>query len=161
MLSTLHTPIVKRLVAKVFGTGLGTGYLRYATGTFGSMLAVLLYWAVPRLSDPMMLAGAIVAGLAIGVWATSILEEEYGHDPKEATIDEVVGQWIALLFLPKTGLAVGLAFALFRLFDVIKPEPVHRLQKLPKGWGVMMDDVMAGMYANLACHILLWLFSKP
>ncbi len=146
--------------AKLFGTGLGTGYLRYATGTFGSLLAVLLYWFVPKLSEPVILLSAIVISFVLGVWSSSVLEKEYGHDPKEATIDEVVGQWIALLFLPKTFLAMALSFSIFRLYDIIKPEPANRLQKLPRGWGVMMDDVMAGIYANLTCQVLLWIFSR-
>ncbi|MFN3386008.1 MAG: phosphatidylglycerophosphatase A [Candidatus Thermochlorobacter sp.] len=146
--------------AKLFGTGLGTGYLRYATGTFASLLAVLLYWFVPKLSELAFLLSAIVISFVLGVWSSSVLEKAYGHDPKEATIDEVVGQWIALLFLPKTFLATALAFSLFRLYDIIKPEPVHTLQKLPRGWGVMMDDVMAGIYANLTCQVLLWIFSR-
>lgn len=150
---------MKRFLAKLVGTGFGTGYLRYATGTFGSLLAALLYWFVPKLSEPPILLSAIVIGFALGAWSSAALEEEYGRDPKEATIDEVVGQWIALLLLPKTFLATALAFAAFRLFDIIKPEPVNKLQKLPSGWGVMMDDVMAGIYANLACRLLLWIIS--
>lgn len=147
---------VQRFFAFILGTGFGTGYLRYATGTFASLLALGLYWAVPMLSEPLVLASAILVFFGVGVWSGSILEEEYGRDPKEATIDEIVGQWIALLFLPKTFLVSALAFALFRLFDIIKPEPVHLLQRLPSGWGIMMDDVMAGIYANLLVHVLLW-----
>lgn len=151
---------MRLFLAKLLGTGFGTGYLRYATGTFGSLLAALLYWFVPTLSEPATLLGAIVVGFALGIWSSSILEAEYGRDPKEATIDEVVGQWIALLFLPKTFIAVALAFTTFRLFDIIKPEPVNKLQKLPRGWGVMMDDVMAGIYANFACQLLLWTIAR-
>ncbi|MCS7013014.1 MAG: phosphatidylglycerophosphatase A [Chloroherpetonaceae bacterium] len=151
---------MKRFLALVFGTGFGTGYLRYATGTFGSLLALGLYWAVPQLSEPAWLGGAILVFFVIGLWSGEILEMEYGRDPREATIDEIVGQWIAVLFLPRTCLATALAFALFRLFDVIKPEPVHKLQRLPAGWGIMMDDVVAGIYANLLSHCLLWSIEK-
>ncbi len=147
-------------IAKIFGTGFGTGYAPKASGTVGSALAAAMYWFIPLLPEPMVLSGAIVIFFAIGVWSATILENKYGHDASEITIDEMVGQWIALLFLPKTTVAVGAAFALFRLFDIIKPEPANALQRLPKGWGVMMDDVMAGVYANVACQILFWAIEK-
>jgi len=151
---------MKMLLAKVLGTGFGTGFVPYASGTAGSALAVALYWYIPGFSETLFLGGATLLFFAIGVWASGQLETSYGHDPSEATIDEFVGQWIALLFLPKTGLSVLLAFLAFRFFDIAKVEPVNQLQKLPKGWGVMMDDVMAGIYANLSCHAIYFLMAQ-
>ena len=96
----------------------------------------------------------------LGIWASTLLEEFYGHDPSEVTIDEMVGQWIALFMLPKTLAAISIAFISFRVFDILKIEPINKLQKLPKGFGVMMDDVMAGIYANLCCHLIFWVTSN-
>ena len=124
------------------------------------MLAILIYWYVPHFSDPLILALMIVFFLMLGIWASTLLEEFYGHDPSEVTIDEVVGQWIALFMLPKTLAAISIAFISFRVFDILKIEPINKLQKLPKGFGVMMDDVMAGIYANLCCHLIFWVTSN-
>lgn len=147
---------MKLLLAKIFGSGFGTGYSPVASGTVASALAVVIYWLVPGFSETPMLFAAILVFFVIGVWASSVLEEPYGHDPSEATIDEFVGQWISLLFLPKTFLWAAVAFVLFRFFDITKIEPANKLQKLPKGWGVMMDDVMAGVYACFLAHLALW-----
>ena len=87
------------------------------------------------------------------------MEETCGHDPSQATIDELSGQWLALLLLPDGWGTVLLGFAAFRFFDILKPEPVNSMQKLPGGWGVMADDLVAGIYANLSVRILLWLLS--
>ncbi len=151
---------MKIFLAKVFGTSFGTGYIPFASGSFGSLLAILIYWYVPHFSDPLILASMIVLFLILGIWASTTLEEFYGHDPSEVTIDEVVGQWIALFMLPKTLAAISIAFISFRVFDILKIEPINKLQKLPKGFGVMMDDVMAGIYANLCCHLIFWVTSN-
>ena len=73
-------------------------------------------------------------------------------------IDEIVGMWISLLFLPKTFFVILLAFIFFRLFDILKPPPARQLEPLPNGWGIMLDDVMAGIYANLAVRLVLLVF---
>jgi phosphatidylglycerophosphatase A len=72
-------------------------------------------------------------------------------------IDEIVGMWISLLWMPKTVIAVAVAFILFRVMDVLKPEPARTVEKLPGGWGIMLDDVVAGLYANIAAHAFLFL----
>ncbi|ACF13319.1 phosphatidylglycerophosphatase A [Chloroherpeton thalassium ATCC 35110] len=151
---------MKMLLAKILGTGFGTGYFPFASGTLGSALAVAMYWFIPGFSETTFLLLAALIFFFAGVWASSLLEEPYGQDPSEATIDELVGQWIALLFLPKTLLSISLAFAAFRFFDITKIEPANQLQKLPRGWGVMMDDVMAGIYANLFCHAIYFLLGQ-
>jgi phosphatidylglycerophosphatase A len=83
------------------------------------------------------------------------MEKEYGEDPSQAVIDEVAGQWISLLFIPFSPLTVLLSFILFRLFDVLKPGPVDWAQRLPGGWGIMSDDVLAGIFANLSLQLVL------
>ena len=92
------------------------------------------------------------------------MEEEYGDDPSIVTIDELAGQWLALAALPADMLPVLLSFAFFRLFDIAKPGPVNTVQRLPGGWGIMADDVLAGFFANLSVRgvlALLTVFHLP
>lgn len=145
-----------RSLARLIGTGFGTGYLPYFPGTWGSLAALFTAWVVPYFTSLPIFFYIIGGFFAIGVWAGGEVEKDYGKDAKEITIDEFVGQWITLLFVPKTVLAFLLAFIFFRFFDVAKIEPINKLQKLPKGWGVMVDDVAAGVYANLSVHLTLW-----
>ena len=92
-----------------------------------------------------------------GVWAAGLIEQEKGDDPGLVVIDEFAGQWIALIFVPQTIPVYLAAFVLFRFFDILKPFPVRQAEKLPAGWGVMTDDIMAGLYANITLQILLLL----
>jgi len=94
----------------------------------------------------------------ISVFFISEAEKVLGHDNGMIIIDEFWGYMVAVLFLPKTLFVVIAAFVLFRIFDIFKPEPVDMLQKLPAGWGVMVDDLMAGVYANIVLQILVRLF---
>ncbi len=149
-----------RTLARLFGTGFGTGYLPYFPGTWGSLMALILAWFIPHFTSLPTFFYLIIGSFAIGVWAGGEVEKDYGKDAKEITIDEFVGQWITLLFVPKTMLAFALAFIFFRFFDVAKVEPINKLQKLPKGWGVMADDVVAGIYANLCVHLTLWIVGR-
>ncbi len=91
----------------------------------------------------------VLLALVAGVWAAGVMETMTGsHDPSEIVIDEVAGMWLALIGIPVTWPGMLAAFLLFRLFDVWKPGPINRLQNLPGGWGVMMDDVAAGALAG-------------
>ena len=84
------------------------------------------------------------------------MEEKHGNDPGIIVIDEFVGQWISLLFLPRILWIYVAAFMLFRIFDILKPFPANDSQKLKHGWGVMIDDVIAGIYTNLVLQLLIW-----
>ena len=156
-----------RKLVLFIATGAGTGYAPIAPGTAGSALGVALWWlAVVQagLSWGMLMAGA-AAITAVGIWAAGEAEKIYGtHDDGRITIDEVAGQFVALAFLPLAPLpqvpggelgVAGAAFLLFRLFDIWKPPPARRFEQLPGGVGVVADDLMAGVYANL-CGQLLW-----
>jgi phosphatidylglycerophosphatase A len=137
-------------VATFFGAGFG----RPGPGTWGSLAAVLL-WAVGGSVLYPSAAGLFVALLAgifisilLGVPAATIAERECGkHDPSFVVIDEVAGQWIALLGSRPTWRSALIAFVLFRAFDITKPFPVRRLEALPGGWGIVFDDLAAGLYA--------------
>jgi phosphatidylglycerophosphatase A len=152
---------VLRAVARVYATGLGTGFFPVAPGTAGSLLAVALYAAVPALplgseGTPGVVPILFVLALTLlGVPASRWGEEEFGEDGGPIVIDEVVGQWITLMFLPPTPLVLVAGFLLFRAFDIFKPWPAGRSQAWVGGWGVMADDVFAGVYAAVALRLVL------
>ena len=139
------------------------GFVPVAPGTAASALAVVVYALVPALQHPAVLAPVIAVAFVLGGVSTGVVLGRGGgpKDPSHVVCDEVVGQWIALLSLGYAGRweFMLLAFALFRLFDVWKPPPVSFFDRRPGPWNVMMDDVAAGIYANLVSHLLaavLW-----
>jgi len=142
------------LLTKAFGSALGTGYSPFASGTVASALAAVIY-LIPGCENILFLFPLTIVSLALGVPAARAMEKEYGHDPAEVTIDEVVGMWISLLFLPKSIPVLTLAFLLFRTFDIVKPYPARKFDAMHGGLGIMLDDVVAGLYANLLLQFLL------
>jgi len=148
-------------VATFFGAGMG----KPGPGTWGSVAAVLLWAAFAWEAQPfpIVLAYAlflgIVCALVLGIPAATIVARESGRkDPQCVVIDEVAGQWIALLFSPFDWRHGLIALVLFRLFDITKPFPVRQLEKLPEGWGIVFDDVAAGLYALLVASLLrIWI----
>ncbi|NTW54475.1 MAG: phosphatidylglycerophosphatase A [Chlorobaculum sp.] len=144
-----------KVLAKVIGSAFGLGYAPVAPGTVASAAAALVYLYVPVIREPLWFAPLIALSVALGVWSGGMMEDDYGEDPSQAVIDEVAGQWLALLFIPASPLAVLLAFILFRLFDILKPGPVDWAQRLPGGWGIMSDDVLAGVFANLSLRLVM------
>ena len=137
----------------LFGTGLGTGYSPIAPGTAGSLLGLLLFYIYPL--NSWLGIAIVVLIFFIGVWTSTQIEKEKGDDPSIVVIDEVIGQWVALLFLPFYSLKIFvLAFLLFRFFDVLKPPPIDRSQDLKAGYGIMIDDVLAGVYANIILQLI-------
>jgi phosphatidylglycerophosphatase A len=169
---TASTP---SLPVRAIATGLFTGYIPWASGTVGSLLGLLVYW-LPGVHDGPWLPILIIMGLAAGAPSAAAVARATGHtltkaaawskdafqagsrhgpDPSIVVIDEIVGMWISLLFLPVSLPLSIVAFFAFRLFDVVKPEPARYLERIPGGWGIMLDDVAAGVYANLACRLLM------
>jgi phosphatidylglycerophosphatase A len=107
------------------------------------------------------LAASTVVCFFIGVWSATECEKSWNrHEPGQVNWDEVVGMMVALIGLPHHGIIYLSAFFLFRFFDIIKPQPANASQKLPGGWGVMSDDVIAGVYTNVLLQILIILFLK-
>jgi phosphatidylglycerophosphatase A len=135
------------------------GYFPIAPGTVGSVVGLLVYIPVWWLQAPAVEAVLIVGLFAAGMWAGTIAERYFGGiDPGPIVIDEVVGMLITLAFIPAGLTAALMGFVLFRIFDVIKPFPAARLEKLHGGLGVMADDAMAAVYANLSLRLLMALF---
>ena len=143
------------------GTFFGAGLLKPGPGTWGSAAAALLWLAAARgwhlAAAPLawLTAAAALAAIAIGVpAATRVEQQSQREDPGHVVIDEVAGQWIALIHA-RVDLAHWLAaFLLFRLFDIFKPWPARQLENLPAGWGIVLDDVAAGVYALLLVQLL-------
>ena len=155
-------------------TGLGLGFAPVASGTFGSAGAILLafaLWGIQRLTrtppfilDIAWLVLTCLAGIGCVVWGAWAIEyfaarSRKPGDPGPVVIDELAGQWIALVGLPlgdlRQTLAVfALQFFLFRLFDVVKPPPARQFERLPAGWGILLDDLAAGIYANIVGQVV-------
>jgi phosphatidylglycerophosphatase A len=145
-------------------TFFGAGRLKPGPGTWGSVAALLLWagaeWALhpSRGAMALMLLGGIALALIVGIPAATIAARESGReDPGFVVIDEVIGQWIALLGCPFDWRHALVALLLFRLFDITKPFPARQLERLPEGWGIVFDDVAAGLYAwGVRCLLRLW-----
>jgi len=146
---------MKLLAAKILSTCFGIGYFPVAPGTVTSIAAVLAYLFFPVLQNPQLLLFLVILSLAAGVWAGPIMEERYGEDPSVVTVDELAGQWLALAALPAGVLPALLSLVFFRFFDIAKPGPVDAAQRLAGGWGIMADDLLAGLFANLSVRLLL------
>jgi len=146
-----------RVLNYIIATGLGTGFSPIAPGTAGSLLTVILVYLFSPF-PVLLFIGILLVLFFLGVYSGGKLEAELGEDPSRVVIDEIVGMGISLLFVPVSWQFFLLAFVLFRVFDIVKPEPVRSAEKMSGGWGIMLDDVVAGVYALLAVHLLRWLF---
>ena len=146
-----------RSLALFVATACGVGYVPVAPGTFGSAAGLLLWWILP--ASPTAQALAIVAIFAVGSWSGTVAERHFGRtDPGQVVIDEVMGMLMTLFMNPVGWRGAVAGFFLFRIFDVIKPYPSNRLERLHSGVGIMADDGMAAVYANLVLRAGLWIF---
>lgn len=151
-LPSLHT--FSASVIKLFATGFGTGLLFPFPGTWGSVLPVFLAWFVLS-KFPAWYLAVLPFLFLFGAYIATGAEKIWAHDDRRIVIDEFVGILVALFLLPRSLEYYIAGFILFRAFDIIKPFPARRSELLPGGWGVMADDLIAGIYAN----ILLQLFA--
>ena len=149
----------KKSLANIIATFFYVGLIPKAPGTFGTLAAIPLFYALSFVPLYLYLALTIVI-ILISVWASKIAEQIYGkHDPQQVVADEVCGFLVTMILVPATISNIFLGFLLFRLFDIAKPYPVRRFEKLAGGWGVVIDDVAAGVYACITLHILgYWVF---
>jgi phosphatidylglycerophosphatase A len=147
-----------RRAALWLATGLRIGFLPLAPATWASLAVAILLVPFAGNLTAWGLGGAILVLFPLSVWASGETEKTLGHDAKPIVIDEVVGMLVSVWAVPvgsRPVLALGLAFFLFRIFDVWKPFPIRRSQKLPGGWGVVVDDVLAGVATNLVLRLAL------
>jgi phosphatidylglycerophosphatase A len=143
-----------------FATGFFTGYFPFASGTVGSFLAILFYLFIPGFDEPYLLVPLILLFLVIGIYTSDFAEKVYGIDPPQVVIDEIVGMWFTMLFVPKTFLLAAIGFVLFRIFDIIKPFPARQSQDIKGGLGIMLDDLIAGFYSLIILHLILLIFPE-
>jgi len=129
------------------------GYAPVAPGTFGSAIGLAVFYLVRHQRSTTVEVAAIVVLAAVGLWSATEAEHHFGGiDPGPVVIDEVIGMLITLAFIPVNMAGAIVAFFIFRLLDVVKPWPARRLEHLPGGFGVVLDDMMAGVYGN----IVMW-----
>jgi phosphatidylglycerophosphatase A len=141
-------------LALLVATVMGVGYAPFAPGTFGTAAGLLLWAVLP--TAPAVQALAILALFAAGSWSGSVAERHFGRtDPGQVVVDEVMGMLITLFMIPVGWWGAVAGFLIFRLADVLKPFPANRLERLPGGVGVMADDAMAAVYANVALRVAL------
>lgn len=142
-------------------TTFGAGFSPVAPGTAGAIVGGGFLWLFHQLQwfstfpNPLAFIGLIIVVALLGIYATNKLEKEWGKDPSKVVVDELVGFWIAMVFVPFSWLNLLLAFGLFRFFDIAKPLGVRKMEQFKGGLGVMADDVLAGIYANLALQLIV------
>lgn len=145
---------MKRFALIVASAGYA-GFAPIAPGTAGSVVGLALYVLLRWLDSAAIEAGVIAVVFALGTWTATMVEAELGKDPGVVVIDEVLGMLVTLAFLDVTPLGAFVAFVLFRVYDVIKPFPAGRLESLPGGPGIMLDDFVAGLYGHLTMRVLI------
>lgn len=133
-------------LAWLVGTGLGSGLAPLAPGTAASMVALVIYYFLPISGDSAGFYVLVGAGFLVGVGVTGSLTSPTDRDPHWVVWDEFVGMWATCLLLPQTIPWLAAAFFSFRALDILKPWPVNWLERLPRGWGIMADDLAAGLY---------------
>ena len=141
---------MKRLTTFI-ATGAYSGFFPIFPGTAGTIPAWILAWFLFK--NPYAMTAAAVITSAVSVWSAGRAEKTFGHDSRKIVIDEWAGMFISLMFLPARLDVYIAGFVFFRFYDVIKPYPADRCERLPRGWGVTFDDVFAAIYANLTCQI--------
>ena len=147
------------LFERFIGSGFYTGYSPYISGTVGSLAALIIY-LIPGFEQLFIIIPAIIIFMVYGIYVGTKFESKYGKDPAQCTVDEVVGMWISLVALPKTVGIVVAVFFLWRILDIIKPPPARNLERLKGGLGIMIDDVVSGIYTLIIMHLVVYLLGK-
>jgi phosphatidylglycerophosphatase A len=143
------------LLAKFVATCAGIGYtVPKGAGTIAAAAGCLLWWWLLSrgLGDWLLLAGILVVFFA-GVWSSALVEKQWGKDPNRVVVDELLGMWVSLYLLPFNWKYFLAAFLIFRFFDIVKPLYIRKAEQLPSGWGIMADDLLAGIYTNLLLQL--------
>jgi phosphatidylglycerophosphatase A len=144
-----------RGVAIAIATAGGAGFAPVASGTFGAAVGLVVFF-LTRDWPAAWQIGLVVLVSAVGIWASKVAAEHFGRkDPGQIVIDEVAGQLLTLLLLDVHVAGAAAGFLLFRAFDIVKPWPARQFEALPHGFGVMADDLMAGVYAWICLALLV------
>ena len=139
----------------IIATGFGVGYSPVAPGTLGTLVAIPIYYFLSDIPSPLYEI-TLIGFFFLSVWISENAETSFGKkDDQRIVIDEIIGFLITMLWVPKTTSFIIIGFILFRFFDILKPFPIRRLEKgLKGGYGVVLDDVAAGAYANIILHLI-------
>lgn len=142
---------------KTLASFFGIGLIKKGAGTVAAfVMCVLLYTGTLFYTNVnLLLPFFSLFILFLGVWSSREAERSWGKDSNKIVIDEVLGMSVSLLFLPINLITIFIAFVLFRFFDIVKPLYIKKAEKFSGGWGVMMDDVIAGVYTNIIIQILI------
>ena len=143
------------LVAKIIATCFGIGYIQKGAGTVAALFCCVAWYFLREMANPWIEVFLLVTIFFIGVFIATRVEKEWGHDSNRVVIDEVHGMLVALFLIPADWRYVLAAFVLFRFFDIVKPLGIRSMERQPKGWGVMLDDVLAGLYSNVILQIII------
>jgi phosphatidylglycerophosphatase A len=151
-------------IAETIATGFGSGRWPFvAPATVGTFAALVVYWLFDMAAfdgggDSIAFFGLIIATTAAGTWATDYIDSEDDHDPKRGVIDEWVGLWVTVLFLPVTWPWMIAGFFVFRALDILKPLGVRKIEAWPGGWGIMFDDIAAGVIGAIILNAIRLIF---
>ena len=141
----------------LLATGFGAGYSPIAPGTLGTLLAIPIYFFLSEISFPLYQL-TLLTFFFLSCWISGQAQQYFGKtDDQRIVIDEMMGFFITMLWVTKTPFFILVGFILFRFFDILKPFPIHRFEKVKGGFGVVLDDVMAGVYANIILHLIKFL----
>jgi phosphatidylglycerophosphatase A len=137
------------------GSGFYTGSIKFASGTWGSLAGLLIYLIIPGFENATILLLSSSFFTVIGIKLGTKFEVEYGKDPKQFTLDEVVGMWLSLLFIPKKIWYIAITFLVWRAMDIIKIPPSKQAENLKGGLGIMLDDIIAAFYTVIIVNLLI------
>src|ERR1700743_3389785 len=142
---------------KIYSSVFGIGYLK-GGGTYAAIFCCILWYLAWHGTVPPFWPSLIVTIVIslTGVWSSSVVEKIWGKDPSKVVIDEVAGMCIGLLFIPAELKYVITALVLFRFFDIVKPLYIRKMESLPSGWGIMIDDILSGIYTNILLYTVVW-----
>ena len=134
----------------------GIGHIK-GGGTIAAMICCVIWWFVQNdgvFNNWMIAVTAVIT--IIGIWSATVVEKDWGKDSSRVVIDEVAGMCIGLLFIPVTVKWIVVGLVLFRFFDIVKPLYIRKAEALHAGWGVMADDILAGIYTNLVLQVIIY-----
>ncbi len=144
----------------ILATGFGVGYSPVAPGTLGTLVAIPVFYFLSNISSPVYEI-TLIGFFFLSVWISENAEIFFGKkDDQRIVLDEMMGFLVTMLWIPKTAILILIGFFLFRFFDILKPFPTRRLEKkLRGGYGVVLDDVLAGVYGNIVLQVIIHFFT--
>ena len=150
---------MKRFVV-ILASGFGVGFIPIAPGTMGTLLAIPIYLFFSAIPFPPYEL-TLIAFFFLASWISGSAQQYWRkRDDQRIVIDEMMGFFLTMLWVPKTFLFIFLGFILFRFFDIVKPPPIRRMERFRRGFGVVLDDVLAGVYANVLLHLIHFISRK-